>query len=140
MIELLQAFILVLDDIMDSSITRRGQPCWYLMPNVGMIAVNDASMLESSTYLLLKRCFKSHPAYLDVVELFHEVSLQIELGQTYDVLHLRRRGPRPPRLARRRGFVPAPRGRHHAAQWETLQGPLAKLMRQTHEKLAALLL
>ena len=28
-IEWLQAWLLVLDDIMDSSVTRRGQPCWY---------------------------------------------------------------------------------------------------------------
>lgn len=28
-VELFQAYFLVLDDIMDGSITRRGQPCWY---------------------------------------------------------------------------------------------------------------
>jgi farnesyl diphosphate synthase len=64
MIEILQAMMLVLDDIMDSSITRRGRPCWYLMPDVGMIAVNDAPMLESAIYLLLKKYFKEHPAYV----------------------------------------------------------------------------
>lgn len=33
-IEWLQAFFLVADDVMDSSITRRGQPCWYKQPDV----------------------------------------------------------------------------------------------------------
>ncbi|OQO15292.1 Farnesyl pyrophosphate synthase [Cryoendolithus antarcticus] len=86
MIELLQAFFLVSDDIMDSSKTRRGQPCWYLAPNVGMIAINDAFMLESSIYVLLKKYFKSHAAYVELMELFHEVSFQTELGQTCDLL------------------------------------------------------
>jgi farnesyl diphosphate synthase len=86
MIELLQAFFLVSDDIMDSSKTRRGQPCWYLAPNVGMIAINDAFMLESSIFILLKKYFRSHAAYIDFVELFQEVAFQTELGQTCDLL------------------------------------------------------
>ena len=86
MIELLQAFFLVSDDIMDSSKTRRGQPCWYLMPKVGMIAINDAFMLESSIYLLLKKYFRQEKCYTDLIELFHEVTFQTELGQACDLL------------------------------------------------------
>ncbi|KAK5111317.1 hypothetical protein LTR62_005157 [Meristemomyces frigidus] len=86
MIELLQAFFLVSDDIMDSSKTRRGQPCWYLAPHVGMIAINDAFMLESGIYILLKKYFRQEKYYVDLLELFHEVTFQTELGQLCDLL------------------------------------------------------
>lgn len=86
MIELLQAFFLVSDDIMDSSKTRRGNPCWYLAPKVGMIAINDAFMLEASIYLLLRKHFRQEKSYIDMVELFHEVTFQTECGQLCDLL------------------------------------------------------
>ncbi|KAI1103281.1 terpenoid synthase [Jackrogersella minutella] len=86
MIELLQAFFLVSDDIMDGSITRRGKPCWYRHEGVGNIAINDAFLLESAIYTLLKKHFKTHPAYVDMLELFHETSLQTELGQLCDLI------------------------------------------------------
>ena len=86
MTELLQAFFLVSDDIMDSSITRRGKPCWYRHEGVGMIAINDAFMLESAIYILLKKYFRSHPHYVDLLELFHEVTYQTEMGQLCDLL------------------------------------------------------
>jgi farnesyl diphosphate synthase len=86
MIELLQAFFLVSDDIMDSSKTRRGSPCWYLAPKVGMIAINDAFMLEMSIYILLKKHFRQEKSYIDIVELFHETTFQTECGQLCDLL------------------------------------------------------
>ncbi|GAQ08849.1 farnesyl pyrophosphate synthase [Aspergillus lentulus] len=84
--ELLQAFFLVSDDMMDGSITRRGQPCWYRHPGVGLIAINDAFMLESGIYVILKKHFRSHPAYVDFIELFHETTWQTELGQLCDLI------------------------------------------------------
>ncbi|GFP55381.1 hypothetical protein ACSS6W_009306 [Trichoderma asperelloides] len=86
MTELLQAFFLVSDDIMDSSITRRGQPCWYRQDGVGMIAINDAFLLEAGIYIILKKYFRDHPRYIELVELFHESSFQTELGQLCDLL------------------------------------------------------
>ncbi|KAL0779532.1 hypothetical protein CaCOL14_004016 [Colletotrichum acutatum] len=86
MTELLQAFFLVSDDIMDSSITRRGKPCWYRHEGVGMVAINDAFMLEAAIYTLLKKFFREHASYVDLLELFHEVTFQTELGQLCDLL------------------------------------------------------
>ncbi|KAJ7675051.1 isoprenoid synthase domain-containing protein [Mycena rosella] len=51
-------------DIMDSSITRRGQPCYYLAPGIGQIAINDSFMLEGAIYYLLKKHFRSTPYYM----------------------------------------------------------------------------
>lgn len=84
--ELLQAFFLVSDDLMDGSITRRGQPCWYRHQGVGLIAINDAFLLESGIYVILKKQFRSHPAYVDLIELFHETTWQTELGQLCDLI------------------------------------------------------
>lgn len=86
MVELLQSFFLIADDIMDASKTRRGQPCWYLMPGVGNIAINDAFMVESAIYFLLKKHFRQESCYVDLIELFHDVTFQTELGQQLDLL------------------------------------------------------
>ena len=51
-----------------------------------MIAINDAFMLESSIYVLLKLHFKSHPSYADFLELFHTTTFQTEIGQLCDLL------------------------------------------------------
>lgn len=71
----LQAYFLVADDIMDNSITRRGQPCWYRVPEVGMVAVNDGIVLESCIYKLLKARFRGRPYYADLQDLFHDVCM-----------------------------------------------------------------
>lgn len=96
MIEWLQAFFLVSDDIMDASITRRGQPCWYKAMDppckgwngqeVGMVAINDAFLIEAAIYKILKMRFRSKSYYVDLIELMHEVTYQTELGQMLDLI------------------------------------------------------
>ncbi|ODV94572.1 hypothetical protein PACTADRAFT_50450 [Pachysolen tannophilus NRRL Y-2460] len=85
-IELLQAYFLVADDMMDKSITRRGQPCWYKVENVGDIAINDSFMLEGAIYMLLKNHFKKDSYYSDLLDLFHEITFKTELGQLLDLI------------------------------------------------------
>lgn len=85
-VELLQAFFLVADDMMDESKTRRGQPCWYLMPKVGNIAINDSFMLESAIFFLLKSHFRKEAWYVDVVELFHDVRVECSSALTIGYL------------------------------------------------------
>jgi len=85
-IEWLQAFFLVADDIMDSSVTRRGQPCWYKRPEVGLIAVNDSFHLECAVYTILRKYLRDKPYYIDIVDLFHETTNQTVTGQTLDLI------------------------------------------------------
>ncbi|EGC39544.1 farnesyl diphosphate synthase [Dictyostelium purpureum] len=99
-VEWLQSFFLVADDLMDSSITRRGQPCWYRQPNpisnngtpIGTIAVNDSFILESCIYILIKKYFRNEQYYADILDLFHETSYQTELGQLLDLTTQPNRG------------------------------------------------
>ncbi|KAF9002988.1 isoprenoid synthase domain-containing protein [Cyathus striatus] len=84
--ELFQASFLVYDDIMDVSTMRRGKPCWYRNEHVGMIAINDALMLEAAIFRLLKVYFRSEPYYTDIVDLFHELVYMTAMGQVLDLI------------------------------------------------------
>nr|AKQ62666.1 farnesyl pyrophosphate synthase [Betula platyphylla] len=85
-IEWLQAYFLVLDDIMDNSVTRRGQPCWYRQPKVGLIAANDGIILRNHIPRILKKHFRQKPYYVDLLDLFNEVEFQTASGQMIDLI------------------------------------------------------
>lgn len=85
-VEWLQAFFLVADDIMDQSKLRRGKTCWYLKEGIGLVAINDSFCLEGTIYKILRQHFRREPYYTDILDLFHEVTYQTELGQTLDLL------------------------------------------------------
>mmetsp|Transcript_16665 Transcript_16665/g.47050 ORF Transcript_16665/g.47050 Transcript_16665/m.47050 type:complete len:369 (+) Transcript_16665:164-1270(+) len=94
-VEALQAFFLVEDDIMDQSITRRGQPCWYLRKHpqskdendkIGLSAVNDGMIVQSTIHAMVYTLFKDRPDLrLEVMDVFNEVTLQTEIGQFLDM-------------------------------------------------------
>ncbi|KAL6831448.1 farnesyl pyrophosphate synthetase 1 [Trichoderma sp. SZMC 28015] len=85
LVEMLGAHYLILDDIMDESTTRRGEPCWYRQPHIGLMAINDACILKSAIFFFLKKFLRQHPAYIDIVELFIDNGLHTELGQLADL-------------------------------------------------------
>lgn len=84
-IEFLQAFFLVADDVMDESETRRGAPCWYKLPDIGIVAVNDSFLLESFVYTILKLHFDDHENYAELLQLLLDVTQKTEIGQLYDL-------------------------------------------------------
>ena len=86
-IEWLQAWLLVADDIMDSSTTRRGKQCWYKrLGDMWHVAINDALTVEMLVYKIMKRHFSNDACYLQLLDLMLETSLQTELGQLNDTL------------------------------------------------------
>jgi farnesyl diphosphate synthase len=84
-VEFLQAFFLVADDVMDDSPTRRGQPCWYKLEKVGLIAINDSFILESFVFSIIKKHFSGSPYYHQLVDLFLEITQNTEFGQLLDL-------------------------------------------------------
>ncbi|EPZ33046.1 Polyprenyl synthetase domain-containing protein [Rozella allomycis CSF55] len=81
----MQASFLVADDVMDSSETRRGQPCWYKVDGVGLTAINDSYLLYTSIKLILRKRFRNHPKYIDLFEIFDGISYSTILGQLLDM-------------------------------------------------------
>ncbi|XP_065213682.1 farnesyl pyrophosphate synthase-like [Planococcus citri] len=85
-IEMLQAFLLILDDIMDGAETRRGRPCWYRVDETNNIAINDGVLVENGVFVILKKYFRDKPYYLHVLEAFHDTILKTSMGQSLDML------------------------------------------------------
>lgn len=51
-----------------------------------MMAINDCLLIESFIYKLLKFHFNKRPFYLQIIELFHEITYKTELGQLMDLI------------------------------------------------------
>ncbi|KAL7735608.1 hypothetical protein ACLKA6_009565 [Drosophila palustris] len=90
-VEMLQSFLVISDDVMDNSTTRRGQKCWHKVENVGLSAINDALMIENALYSLLKQHFSHLDCYVALMELFHEISFITTCGQSLDLLNSNKR-------------------------------------------------
>ncbi|XP_015921433.1 farnesyl pyrophosphate synthase [Parasteatoda tepidariorum] len=85
-VEMFQAFFIVADDIMDESVFRRGELCWYKKPEVGMIALNDSFLLQSGVYKVLRKFFEGSKSYNQIVQEFLQTNEKTVYGQCLDML------------------------------------------------------
>ncbi|CAG9795729.1 unnamed protein product [Diatraea saccharalis] len=83
-VEMLHSYLLVLDDIMDHAITRRGVPCWYRLPEVGLGAINDSVLMHMSMFYILKTYFSQKSCYANILDTFHNSLLNTSIGQHLD--------------------------------------------------------
>ncbi|KAL4714999.1 hypothetical protein ACJJTC_003150 [Scirpophaga incertulas] len=70
----------LLDDVMEGSEMRRGAPCWHRRPDVGLSGVNDAVLVQSAMFSILKKYFSNKTYYKNVLETFNEMLLKSSIG------------------------------------------------------------
>ena len=84
-VEILQAFFLIEDDVMDRGETRRGQPCWYRVPAVGVAnAINDGLLLEQVLYELIELNEYTKPIAVQAHRKLRDAAMRTVIGQHLD--------------------------------------------------------
>ncbi|XP_026742381.1 farnesyl pyrophosphate synthase 1-like [Trichoplusia ni] len=82
--EMTHAYLVIVDDIIDYSTTRRGKLCWHRQPHVGINAVNDSSLMYQALMELLSTQFGKTPEYMEMVKLINETIYITSIGQYLD--------------------------------------------------------
>lgn len=121
-VEMLQSMLLITDDVMDQSQTRRGQPCWYRRDGVGLMALNDALMIENGIYFVLRKHFAKKEYYVELLELFHEAMMITTVGQSLDMQAAGKRPAEAFTMDRYKAIV------HHKTAFYTFYLPVALAM------------
>lgn len=70
---------------MDSSVTRRGKPCWYKREDIGVVAINDSLLLLTQVEILLRRYYGTSKMFMPLHATLVETIYQTELGQLLDL-------------------------------------------------------
>jgi farnesyl diphosphate synthase len=84
-VEILQAFFLIEDDVMDRGETRRGRPCWYKDSEVGIAnAINDGLLLEQVLYELIEQSPFTKPVSVKAHRKLRDASMRTVIGQHLD--------------------------------------------------------
>ena len=84
-VEIMQAFFLIEDDVMDRGEFRRGRPCWYKVPDVGVAnGINDGLLLEQVLYELISTNEYTKPFALSAHSILRNASMRTVVGQHLD--------------------------------------------------------
>ncbi|XP_039314579.1 farnesyl pyrophosphate synthase isoform X2 [Solenopsis invicta] len=83
--EMTIAYLVMIDDIMDESLFRRGQPCWHRHADTGRMAINDALLIKSSVNYIITKHFKGKECYNNIVETFEQATFKTLMGQFLDI-------------------------------------------------------
>ena len=84
-VEILQAFFLIEDDVMDKGETRRGKPCWYKDSSVGVAnAINDGLLLEQVLYDVIERNENTKHISVQAHRILRDASIRTVIGQHLD--------------------------------------------------------
>ncbi|XP_063830677.1 uncharacterized protein LOC135079961 isoform X1 [Ostrinia nubilalis] len=89
-LELWQTALMLVDDIIDGSSTRRGSVCWYRLPHVGARAINDSFIFLSLLCDNAKYNFGNETWYPRFMDYFNEAVLLYTLGNHMDYMLLRK--------------------------------------------------
>ncbi|XP_035435279.2 uncharacterized protein LOC118266038 [Spodoptera frugiperda] len=83
-VEIIESYVLTVDDIVDSSQTRRSKECWHIHSGMGLGAVNDCGLLLSCAFELLELYFGNEEIYSDLAKIINGTVFEICIGQHLD--------------------------------------------------------
>ncbi|KAM0678009.1 hypothetical protein BDAP_000117 [Binucleata daphniae] len=79
-IEILQAYFLITDDIIDNATVRRNKPSWFCLK--GIKTLNHAIFLQCLIFKIIKK----QKNYTNIAKLFQKCTLATWMGQAHDTM------------------------------------------------------
>ncbi|CAH2042181.1 unnamed protein product, partial [Iphiclides podalirius] len=84
-LELIQTYFFFWDDLDDGAKERCGKPCWHVLPDTGLLALNDASLLRSLINETMEQNFDGE-LLKNLMFLYNRNFFICSMGQYYDTI------------------------------------------------------
>ncbi|CAG4983346.1 unnamed protein product [Parnassius apollo] len=83
LIETIQAYFIIQDDVLDRAKMRCNLPCWHLLPDVNPICITDLNLLRHFANEILRQNV-DESIYNKLYDVCNEMYLQLEISQQRD--------------------------------------------------------